>query len=218
MSVQRHSLADRGNDVYETPPEAVQALLRVERLPQRVWEPACGPGSIVEALRNRGHSVRATDLIDYGCPDSESRIDFLMELNAGDAEAIVTNPPFKLAAEFVQHGLALVPVVIMLLRLAFLESERRSEILDRGRLARVHVFRERLPMMHRHGWNGPKSTSQVPYAWFVWNRDHRGPATIDRISWRAPYDATADTWQSVAEAYDVIRARIALGGKGWGAP
>ena len=51
------------------------------------------------------------------------------------------------------------PRVVMLLRLAFLESKRRSGILDGGQLARVHVFRNRLPMMHRAGWAGPKASS-----------------------------------------------------------
>jgi hypothetical protein len=213
MSVQRHSLAERGDDVYETPAVAVHALLRVEQIPNRVWEPACGPGSIVRELRAAGHIVRASDLIDYGCPDSEKRIDFLMERSGGDAEAIVTNPPFKLAAHFVEHGLTVVPTVIMLLRLGFLESDRRSEILDRGRLARVHLFRERLPMMHRRGWDGPKATSQVPYAWFVWNRDHHGPTTIDRVSWR--YDPIDDINKSVALGFRVIRERVRGGGKAW---
>src|SRR5262245_4278152 len=72
----RHSLAARGDDLYETPPVAVEALMRVERLPHRIWEPACGPGGIVGILRAAGHRVYATDLNDWGCPDSESGVDF----------------------------------------------------------------------------------------------------------------------------------------------
>jgi hypothetical protein len=72
----------------------------------------------------------------------------------------------------------------MLLRLAFLESERRSPLLDRGLLARVHVFKNRLPMMHRHNWRGPRASSAIAFAWFVFDRDHQGPTTIDRIAWR----------------------------------
>ena len=99
-------VADRRDDLYETPPFAVEALLGVERLPGHIWEPACGPGSIVRRLRGAGHIVCATDLIDYGCPDSESRIDFLLEQRCReDVEAIVTNPPFKLAGEFVADAL-----------------------------------------------------------------------------------------------------------------
>jgi hypothetical protein len=36
----RHPIAVRKDDLYETPPVAVQALLRVESLPESVWEPA----------------------------------------------------------------------------------------------------------------------------------------------------------------------------------
>ena len=66
----------------------------------------------------------------------------------------------------------LCPRVIMLLRLAFLESERRTDILDGGRLARVYVFRNRLPMMHRAGWQGRCAASAIAFAWFVWDTAH----------------------------------------------
>ena len=101
-------------------------------------------------------------------------------------EAIVTNPPYKAAAAFVEKAITSAPFVAMLLRLTFLESVRRSPILDSGSLARVHVFRNRLPMMHRDGWTGPKATSTVAYAWFVWERDHLGPTELRRVSWGRP--------------------------------
>lgn len=181
----RHALSERGHDLYETPPCAVEALLRVEALPEIVWEPACGPGSIVRALRSSGREVYATDIVDYGCPDSQSGVDFLLERGMPYAVgAVVTNPPFKLAGEFVAHALTLqIPKVVMLLRLAFLESDRRSAILDSGLLARVHVFRNRLPMMHRGGWTGSRASSSVCFAWFVWELGHSSPATILRVSW-----------------------------------
>jgi hypothetical protein len=178
-----HALADRKDDLYETPPVAVQALMRVEKLPKVIWEPACGPGSIVKVLREAGHFVYATDLVDYGCPDSDSGVDFLMERSPSFCvEAIVTNPPFKLAGEFVTHALTLCPRIMMLLRLAFMESERRTPILDNGHLARVHVFKNRLPMMHRDGWSGPKASSSMAFAWFVWDIAHRGPTELHRVS------------------------------------
>src|SRR6266571_473442 len=100
MTTQRHTLAVRGDDLYETPEVAVRALLRVERLPARIWEPACGPGAIVRVLRGAGHEVIAGDLVDYGCPMSFHGIDFLMEVRAPHkVEAIVTNPPYKLAEQ-----------------------------------------------------------------------------------------------------------------------
>jgi hypothetical protein len=181
----RAPLSERGNDLYETPPVAVHALLKVEPLPRVIWEPACGPGSIANVLRSAGHRVYASDLVNYGCPESDSRVDFLMERSAPyGVEAVVTNPPYKLAGDFVAHALALgIAKVAMLLRIQFLESECRSSILDNGLLTRVYVFSRRLPMMHRHGWEGPKATSGFTFAWFVWEAGHRGRAEIQRISW-----------------------------------
>lgn len=186
------ALSERGNDLYESPPEAVRALLRAEQLPRVIWEPACGPGVIVRTLRNAGHIVYATDLVDYASPDQDrAGIDFLMERERlhPDIQAIVTNPPFKNAGEFVAHALELCPMVAMLLRLAFLESTKRSPILDSGALARVHVFRNRLPMMHRAGQGitetERQTSSALAFAWFVWNRNHEGPTTLNRISWES---------------------------------
>jgi hypothetical protein len=181
-NVGTHSYAARGADVYQTPAVAVHALLRVEQLPPRVWECACGPGAIVSVLRDAGHYVIATDLLEWHCPDSKAGVDFLIQAHApAGIEAVVTNPPFRLANQFVVHALELAPRAIMLLRLAFLESECRTKILDGGQLARVHVFKHRLPMMHRHDWAGRRASSSIPFAWFVWDRNHRGPTTVDRI-------------------------------------
>jgi hypothetical protein len=48
--------------------------------------------------------VIATDLLDHGCPDAGSPIDFLLERRAPvGVEAIITNPPYKLADQFVAN-------------------------------------------------------------------------------------------------------------------
>jgi len=74
------ALRERKNDLYESPPEAVCALLAAENIPSVIWEPACGPGSIVRVLRASGRQVYATDLVDYQSPDQdESGWDFLLE-------------------------------------------------------------------------------------------------------------------------------------------
>jgi hypothetical protein len=70
--IQRATLAERGLDLYETPPVAVEALLRYEKLPHQIWEPAAGRGAIVRVLRNAGHAVIASDVHDYGFPCTSS--------------------------------------------------------------------------------------------------------------------------------------------------
>jgi hypothetical protein len=74
----------------------------------------------------------------------------------------------------------------MLLRLAFLESERRCGILEGRGLRTVHVFRKRLPMMHRDGWEGRRANSGMAFGWYVWDRAYTGPTVLNRISWERP--------------------------------
>jgi hypothetical protein len=184
--VGRAPLIERRGDCYDTPAVAVTALIRVEpwlQIPRRIWEPACGTGNIVTVLRAAGHDVIASDLNNRGCYDSHFGIDFLFPGFDPKADAIVTNPPFALAEQFVEIALNRAPVVIMLLRLAFYESARRAHILEGRGLARIHCFAKRLPMMHRAGWEGRKANSGMAFCWMVWERQYKGPTTIDRISW-----------------------------------
>jgi hypothetical protein len=183
-----HSYAERGYDLYETPAEITRALLKVEPLPHKIWEPAAGRGAIVNILRSAGYQVVASDIVDHGAPPFTPpgylNRDFLKEHAAPvGCECVCTNPPYRLAEQFVRHALELAPKVVMLLRLAFLESERRRDILESGKLARVLVFRNRPKMMHRDGWAGPKTNSAVAFAWYVWDNAHDGPTTLHRISW-----------------------------------
>ncbi len=178
--------------LHETPAVAVDALYLVERIPKTVGEPACGRGAISTVLIEKGHSVFSTDVVDYGDACQNGIFDFL-----GDApypakpEAIITNPPFSKAAEFVARAIEEAPLVCMLLPLSFLEGgirkggngPARRKVLDEHPPARIHVFRNRLPMMHRDGWKGRKSTSQRAFAWFVWEAGWVGATEIRRITW-----------------------------------
>ena len=77
-----HPHADRGADLYETSDPAVRALLGVESIQGPVWECAAGRGASVRVLREAGHEVIGTDLVDYGSPDSRGGVDFLKQQRA----------------------------------------------------------------------------------------------------------------------------------------
>ena len=183
----RHSFDERGEDFYPSPREAVEAFIALERpyLPTRLLEPACGNGAIVLPLREAGYTVHATDLVDRGCPDSRGETDFLLPFAVpDDIGGVVTNPPFKHAQAFVDKALGFSPYVAMLLRLSFLEGAARRPWFEASPLARVHVSSRRLPMMHRDGWNGPRSSSAIAFAWLVWDRRHVGRPEIHWFDWR----------------------------------
>src|SRR5262245_15618098 len=83
--VQRHPLAERGDDAYMTPPVATRALLRCQRLPLNLWDSACGDATgIVDPLRDAGHRVIASDLVDHRQPDCFWQRDFLLEYRLPD--------------------------------------------------------------------------------------------------------------------------------------
>lgn len=184
----RHSLADRKNDLYETPPCATRALIPFLDRGEAIWEPACGPGAIVRELREAGFEVHATDLVDYGLEGAFSGIDFLLERpDPCWPSVIVTNPPFKLADEFTRHALTLAQTVWIFQRLSWLEGVKRADLMD-YHLDQILLGMERLPMMHREGWEGPKlGASAMPFAWFRFeagDRELMRATRFRRISWR----------------------------------
>src|SRR6516165_1143782 len=180
-----HTLAERGSDFYPTPRIAVESLLNAEpdvlNTMARVCEPAAGDGNIVHVLRDNGIPVIASDIEQRGF-DLHFVGDFLQRERApADCSVILTNPPYRLAAQFAEHALALVPDVFLLLRLGFLESVRRTELLEHSGLRRVLVFRKRLPRMHRQNWDGPRASSSMAFAWMCWRRNYAGPTILARI-------------------------------------
>lgn len=179
-----HGLLGRGllvrqkDDFYPTPREAVDALLRVENLPKDIWECACGDGAISEPLMTAGHNVISTDLNDwkYG----KTGVDFLMETKPL-APAVVTNPPYKLANEFIVKCMDMeLDYFAMLLRLAFLEGKQRREVIyNRQAPARVHVFSERLTMWRGDEEQPEGSSGFIAFAWFVWEKGN----TETKLGW-----------------------------------
>jgi hypothetical protein len=165
------------DDFYPSPPEATAALLRVESFEGAIWECACGDGAISEPLIEAGHTVVSTDLVARGY--GESGVDFLMEWQRR-APNIVTNPPFKLAEQFVLHALELSErKVCILARLAWLEGiDRRDRIFTRTPIARVHVFSKRLHMQRARQKVKEDAGGMIAFAWFIWEHGYEGRPTL----------------------------------------
>jgi methylase of polypeptide subunit release factors len=94
MSQRDSGYERKERDCYETPEWVTEALL--PHIPDRVrtiWEPACGSGKMVPALSQRCETT-GTDI--------ESGHDFL-SMTAEPWDAIITNPPYSLAKEFIER-------------------------------------------------------------------------------------------------------------------
>lgn len=181
-SVNRASKFRGADDYYPTPAGATWALCRLGVLPRRVWEPACGGGAMSRVLQAAGHDVVSTTLTPRGF--GETDVDFL-ECKTLRAPAIVTNPPFNLADQFVAHALALgADMTAFFLRLKYLEGRKRFELVYRQHPpAAVYVFIERVKFFagdvakaDQPGWN------TEAFAWFIWRAGHVGPPILGWLS------------------------------------
>ena len=181
-----HSLADRQFDTYETPISATQALLRESVQPPHtsVWEPCAGNGAIVQFLRDADHPVSASDTVQRDFELHYTANFFEQTIAPAETQVILTNPPFaKHIGRFVAYALELVPHVIVLGRTLVLESSCGTRIQEHSGFCKIHQFRDRVPMMHRDTWAGPRNKkSLMAFAWFEWHRDHVGSATFHRIT------------------------------------
>ena len=170
------------NDFYPTPPEATQALLDREKFEGMIWEPACGNGALSKVLSDNGYDVFSSDLIDRGFGFTPS--DFLKEERI--APNIVTNPPFNLALEFVEHAKRRSEKKIaFFLKTAFLEGAKRQKMFidDRFPLKKVYQFSRRVNLYKGSETRDKSkiSSGMIAFAWFVWDKEHKGPATINWI-------------------------------------
>lgn len=158
-------------DDFPTPPWATRALLEhvIEAASLGALsclEPACGAGHMSKVLKEYFGEVRSSDAHNYGYGAVRDYLSFPYEAKAVDW--IITNPPFRLAEEFVLRSLDVARVgVAMLVRTVFLESVGRYERLFRIRPPSVFAqFVERVPMVK--GRLDARATTATGYAWLVW--------------------------------------------------
>lgn len=163
-------------DYYPSPPEAFEALLRVESFEGNIWEPACGNGVVSEVFKSHGFDVISTDLVDRGYGIGGH--DFLTSPLVADN--IVTNPPFTLAEKFVELSLQRTKrKVVMLCKLAFLEGAKRKLMFENTPFKACYVFSKRLSMT-RNG-EKMKNSGMIPFALYVWEHGYTGAPTIGWI-------------------------------------
>ena len=171
---------------FPTPPWATRALC--EFLRERGWrlenctarEPAANRGHMVAPLREYFATVEAADVHDYGVGFPVA--DYLFGPIPLPVDWTITNPPFRLAEQFIERGLASSDCgVAMIVRAAFLESVGRHERLFMPNPpSYVLQFTERV-VMHK-GRLAPKGSTATAYAWLIW----APPEADTRLRWIEP--------------------------------
>lgn len=194
VMAQRHEAHDSLDD-FPTQPWATRALIKHVIWPRlgvfdppahtktlHAWEPACNRGHMVKPLREFFKSVHASDIHDYSAewPDQERVVDFLFPGSESPHQAavgvdwIITNPPFRLASEFIRRAFELRPRgVAVIVRTAFLESVGRyEELFSKNPPSFVAQFTERVPMVK--GRLTTTGSTATAYCWLVWMEGEEG--------------------------------------------
>jgi len=186
--MQRRVEAADSLDLFRTPPWATRALIEMldrlgaPALDGRCWEPACGPGDMSRVLADRFASVRASDVFDHG--GGHEVQDFTdPDLRPAGEDWIVTNPPFRLAAEFVFQARRLAFAgVAVLVRSAFMEGGARfAGLFDPCPPTWQLQFVERVPM-HKATLTRGASTA-TSYSWLVWLIGSVAAPRLKGLSW-----------------------------------
>lgn len=185
LGASNHTDSERADfDYYATDPKAIDYLLLEGKaqLSHFVWEVACGEGHLSKRLSEFGYDVKSTDLIYRGF--GEGGVDFLSVYEPFNGD-IITNPPYKYAREFIEHGLELIPEgnkVFMFLKLQFLEGIKRRTLYDRKELKTVYVSRDRINCAKNGRFQDITTRSAAAYAWYEFQKGYNGKPTIEWIN------------------------------------
>jgi hypothetical protein len=144
-------------------------------------EPAANRGHMVRPLAEYFASVDASDIHDYGAGFPVQ--DYLFGPAPDVVDWTITNPPFKLAEQFIARAIATsTKGAAVIVRSAFLEGQGRY-----GTLFSVHrprlilQFAERV-VMHK-GRLAPEGSTATAYCWIVFAPT---PSPVAEFDWIAP--------------------------------
>jgi hypothetical protein len=169
MTVVASNFERRPNDLYETEPWAVHALLR--RLPsvrgRHVWEPAAGNHKIADVLLVAGADVVTSDVVTYN-RKHDFVLNFLNPFGYSNYDFIITNPPYgphnRYAVAFARTALTRTNGWVALLLTAKFDfgKTRRDLFADNPR------FAFKIALLDRMQWFDGNFGGTEDHAWYVW--------------------------------------------------
>jgi hypothetical protein len=170
--MQQRSEPHSSLDDFPTPPWATRALCEAIYPTWPTWpvtcrDPAANRGHMVRPLAEYFTSVDASDIHDYGAGYPVA--DYLFGPPPPSVDWTITNPPFRLADQFIERALSTSYVgVAMLVRSAFLEGVGRyRDLFSKNAPTDVLQFTERV-VMHKGKLSANGSTATA-YCWLVWS-------------------------------------------------
>ena len=184
--MQRRVEAHDSLDDFPTPPWATRALCEWLRYKQSqpldmftCREPAANRGHMVKPLSEYFSAVEGSDVHDYGAGFPVN--DYLFGTVPPMVDWTITNPPFRLAEQFIDRAIrSSKQGCAVIVRAAFLEGVGRfARLFSVEPPSHILQFTERV-VMHKGKLSANGSTATA-YAWLVWMGDSQ-----TRFDWIAP--------------------------------
>lgn len=208
------------HDFYPTPLALCEAALALIPLDIRngykhrqefIVDPCAGTGVWGVAARKRWPDayISGCDIRDIPQPNAYDhwlpKWDFIHQAVGGNADVVMSNPPYKFAEEFTRKSIRFLDsggYHVSLMRLAFLEGQARGTGLwrDLPPLS-VHVLSRR-PSFITEGKNKGK-TDATAYALYIWREGYKGKTELNWLDWNP--EPVSDTQQ--ISMFDVIGAQ-----------
>ena len=174
-------------DYYATPAEVTYALLCTrwaeqylfsdERAFTTVWEPAAGTGEMAEAMKDRDLPVVATELHDRGY--GRTGVNFLHCFEA-EGGAIITNPPFSLAVDFIRHARMFRVPFALLLKATFWNAGTRRKLFEDTGPQVIYPLTWRPAMAPDRG-----KSATLDFMWTCWGPEPKGSCSFRPLPRRA---------------------------------
>lgn len=175
MSAKNRGTKSKSFDFYPTPDDTIRKFLNkypLNMIRNNILEPSAGDGAISKVIHEiyphfnldqvEIRQEEENKLKQYGKVYIDNFLNWGPER---EYDAIITNPPFTLAQEFIEKSFEIASddtEIIMLLRLSFLESKKRHNFWKKYPVDHLYILSE------RPSFTG-KGTDAAAYAWFVWN-------------------------------------------------
>ena len=175
-------------DFYPTPKSLVwvaKDLIKKEfSLKEEILEPCCGNGAISDELRKLGFSVTENDLFTGG-------VDYLQ--HKFSQKQIITNPPFSLWDAFIHKAKNEADKVLVIGRLNYFGTHSRLKNGIWNNLKSVHCFDRYVDYRTPERNDGLFQVGAMATAWFLWERDFVGSATLHFLSVQSYVEAPCDS-------------------------
>lgn len=179
-------------ELYRTEPKATELAYDngVFKGVKSVYDPCDGLGGITNILEDKGITCYRADVVNRNGPLMQRQRDFLTDPWLPCADALVMNPPFTKTSEFLDTACSFYNKVIMFNRISFLETVKRATKIKSNEwpLSKVWIHAGRVGCAK--GFDD-KYVNAVMYAWFVFDRYHKGEPVIDWLLEKSDEDSSS---------------------------